>query len=587
MNTHKITNVANGSAATDVAAFGQIPTVGAAGSGASNALSANDPTTTNSRVPSGSAGGDLSGTFPNPTVLRVNGIILPGSAPTSSGQVLTTTTTSTTAWQTPAAGVTIDSTSGDIASLGTQAAGSIGKAADSGHVHPMPRLDQVSNPTAAVSLNSQKITNLQNGSNPQDGAAFGQIPTSLPPNGTAGGDLSGTYPNPALSSSTNVESIISANSTVAGALQKSNNLSELTSTASTARTNLGLGNAATATIGTSSGNVMPGNQAAGGDLSGTLPNPTVAKINGVAVSGTPSDGQLLMATSSSAASWQTGSYVATAAGPSGDSSGATDASAINNAITAANTAGGGQVILRAGTYLINTPVIIQPNVSIIGAGRGTTIIELANGANCDVLQSVNFNTLTQTGAATFGSSGAYMFELRGLTVDGNRANQTSTGFGIRIYGYSWIMRDLEIRNAYNDGVYTEWGSPSGSPDVLFFECRAYNVSVHDNGANGWHHCGPTDCQFSDIIIYDNNASGGPCSIGFWNDADNASNGSGTHHFSSAALQLINGHIWGGAHTWGIIADGSLIASNCEIGSVNGPITLPKWGAVDRWRDLLS
>jgi len=242
---------------------------------------------------------DLGGTAVLPTVIATH---LVSPLPLAQGGVAATTAAGarTTLALGNSATANINSTGGNIAPLGTQSAGAVGSVADAGHIHAMPTLNQINVPTTSVPMNSQKLTSLANGTAATDSAAFGQIPATLPPNGAATGDLTGTYPAPTLSNTANVQSVV-----------RTNRLDQMT--APTASVNMGsqkitsLANATLATDAIAFGQLpttLPPNGLATGDLSGSYPAPTVAKVNGITITGTPASGQIISANSTSAASWQ-------------------------------------------------------------------------------------------------------------------------------------------------------------------------------------------------------------------------------------------------------------------------------------------
>ena len=114
--------------------------------------------------------------------------------------------------------ISLDTTSGDIAALGAQAAGSTAKAADAGHVHPVTglvtsvaatdtsvvvtngstnsptvataTLDVIAAqhpPAASVAMNSQKLTSLANGSASGDSVPLSQVKAITAAMGQSGG----------------------------------------------------------------------------------------------------------------------------------------------------------------------------------------------------------------------------------------------------------------------------------------------------------------------------------------------------------------------------------------------------------------
>jgi hypothetical protein len=360
-------------------------------------------------VPAGPAGGDLSGTYPNPGVAKIRGRQVSSSQPIDGHSLVWSD--SNESWSSTLV-TAVGAASGDLS--GT---------------YPNPTLIN-SGVTSGTYGSSTSVGQFTVDSKGRLTGVTSVAISGVPPAGTASGDLSGNYPNPTVSK-INGRSISSTAPTTGQSLAWSSGDNEwapytvtveglaggdlsgvypdpsLSMTGVTAGTygssdTLGQftvdvkGRITSVTNVTISGVTPAGS--AGGDLSGFFPNPEVSKIQGRSVSSTaPSTGQSLV-WNEGASSWAP--YTITAEGPAGGDLTGTYPNPELTSIPG----------LIAGNFGSSTKV---PLLTIDGKGRVTSVsettisgVEPAGSAGGDLSGSYPNPTLASSGviSGTYGSN---------------------------------------------------------------------------------------------------------------------------------------------------------------------------------------
>jgi hypothetical protein len=188
-------------------------------------------------------------------------------------------------------------------------------------------------------------------------------------------------------------------------------------------------------------------------------------------------------------------------------SGANNTAALKAAIVYCNALGGGTVEIPTGFAYVNKDgsnawaIDILSFVTLRGQGMNPSRIQLADSQNCTVIK-----THTSTGS---GNSNAFFCGVENITIDGNKANNSTGGHGLDMttnpqfttqtgdpfFDTHHLIRNVRIQNAKQNGV-----NIFGRSAIVL-----HDVYSHHNDGHGF--AGSFDTHMSDCEAEGNGLSG--------------------------------------------------------------------------------
>jgi hypothetical protein len=230
--------------------------------------------------------------------------------------------------------------------------------------------------------------------------------------------------------------------------------------------------------------------------------------------------------------------------------GTDNGTAINAGTTALSTAGG-TLRFPAGTCFTGSTIVYYSKETLLGDGPETSVLWATSALTGPLLQSSNFASLVGTNSAN-GTIGVSLMHMR---FNGNAANASSVTDVIDHYGARPLFDDIQVWNANQRNIWSEWGTSGGVSTSLgsSLEASWYRVTSYQTvgyGTDNIYFNGPHDERLDQVLAINAGQGGGQ---GIW---------FGTH---SSGGMITNSHVWataaGGQPQWSWLLDGNAFLTN--------------------------